>query len=202
MSYSAPNKLLQPRSLPPVAFDLHWSFMLCGRAPAERWRWGAKMSVRTFVVSLCLLTCAGCAVQPAIDAAKPPDVSQAETRSLMIGTWYGDAPTKDGGRRLQITRRAADGTFQVMFRVISASGEVAEQTEVGFWGVSASVYFTITRGWLHGERFSEADPEDASLNDAYQILELSSERFRYRALQSGSEYSLTRVPDSFTFPSE
>lgn len=36
---TAPNKLLQPRSLPPVTFASHWSVSTCGRAPAERRRW-------------------------------------------------------------------------------------------------------------------------------------------------------------------
>lgn len=152
-----------------------------------------------FAVAL-LLAASGCAMRPAIDATKQPNMPQEIQRSLLVGKWFGDAETKEGGRRLQITYRAPDGTYKVTFRFFEPSGQMWEQSEVGFWGVSGGVYFTITKGWLDGEQFSEADPTDASLNDAYQILELTQEQFRYRALQSGNEYSLSRVVDSFQFP--
>jgi len=144
----------------------------------------------------------GCVTQPPIDSIKQPDSSQEEQRALLVGKWFGDAATKEGGRRLQITQRALDGTYKVTFRIIEPSGNTFEQSEVGFWGVSGSVYFTITKGWLEGGRFSEADPTDASLNDAYQVLELTQERFRYRSLQSSNEYSLSRVADAFEFPAQ
>jgi hypothetical protein len=38
----APNKLFQPRSLPPVTSSSHCSAGMCGRAPAERRRWASK----------------------------------------------------------------------------------------------------------------------------------------------------------------
>lgn len=147
-----------------------------------------------------LLAASGCATPPAIHSVKQPDVSQEQQRALLIGTWFGDAKTKDGGRRLQITERAPDGTYKVMFRIMEPSGRIWEQSEVGFWGASGGIYFTITRGWLDGQDFSAANPTDASLNDAYQILELTNARFRYRALPSGNTYSLSRVADSFEFP--
>lgn len=152
-----------------------------------------------FAVAL-LLAVSGCAIRPPIYVTKKPDASQEQQRSLLVGTWFGDAKTKDGGRRLQITQRAPSGTYKVTFRVFEPSGQTWEQSEVGFWGVSGGVYFTITKGWVDGESFSEANPTDASLNDAYQIVELTEERFIYRALQSGNEYSLSRVADSFQFP--
>jgi len=158
--------------------------------------------LRAIVTVAFLFAIGGCVTQPTIDNFKQPDRSQQEQRALLVGKWFGDAVTKEGDRRLQITQRAPDGTYKVTFRVIEPSGKVWEQSEVGFWGVSGLVYFTITKGWLEGERFSEANPADASLNDAYQVLELTQERFRYRALQSGSEYSLSRVTDAFEFPAQ
>lgn len=154
-----------------------------------------------FVVAL-LLAASGCAIRPAIDVTKQPDTSQEQQRSRLVGKWFGDARTKDGGRRLQITQRAPNGTYKVTFRVFEPSGQTWEQSEVGFWGVSGGVYFTITKGWVDGDSFSEANPTDASLNDAYQIVELTQDRFIYRALQSGNEYSLSRVADSFEFPAQ
>jgi hypothetical protein len=156
--------------------------------------------LRAIVTVALLFAIGGCDTQTTIDKFKPPESLQQEQRALLVGKWFGDAVTKEGDRRLQITQRAADGTYKVTFRLIDRSGKISEQSEVGFWGISGSVYFTITRGWLKDERLLEANPTDASLNDAYQVLELTQERFRYRTLQSGSEYSLTRVDDAFEFP--
>lgn len=158
--------------------------------------------LRAIVTVAFILATGGCVTQPTIDSIKQPDSSQEEQRALLVGKWFGDSATKEGGRRLQITQRSPDGTYKVTFRIIQPSGKIFEQSEVGFWGVAGSVYFTITKGWLEGERFSEANPADASLNDAYQVLELTQERFRYRALQSGNEYSLSRVAETFEFPAQ
>ena len=152
------------------------------------------------IVALPLFLTAGCVTDSAVDAMKPPDASQQEQRAMLVGSWYGESATKSGGSRAHLMQRAADGTFQVTFRVVDSNGKITEQTEVGVWGTSGPVYFTITRGWLSNNRLVPANPEDASLNDAYQILELTQDRFRYRSLQTKSEYTVKRVPDTFELP--
>lgn len=137
---------------------------------------------------------------PPIERYKADEFSQAEQRLLLAGSWFSEAPLKDGGTRLQLTKRNLDGTFVTTFRLIAEDGSFKQQTEVGLWGVSGPVYFTITRGWKEARKIHKADPTDASLNDAYQILELNEQRFRYRSWQSGSEYRLERVSEDFTFP--
>ena len=154
------------------------------------------------IVALPLLLTAGCVTDSAVDAMKPPDTSQQEQRAMLVGSWYGESVTKDGGSRAHLMRRAADGTFQVTFRVVDAAGKLTEQTEVGVWGASGPVYFTITRGWLRNGRLKPASPDDASLNDAYQILELTQDRFRYRSFQTRSEYTVNRVADTFELPAK
>jgi len=155
--------------------------------------------LRFCFVSALVVAASGCATDRAIDRLKLSDAAQEQQRALLVGKWIGDAMARDGSRRLQITERNADGTFKVTFRHVEPTGAVSEQTEVGYWGVSGSIYFTITVGWLDEFGLREADPTDASLNDAYQILELTEQRFRYRALQSGDEFSLSRVADTFEF---
>lgn len=155
--------------------------------------------LKRVIAAAIVIAAGGCATHAAIDRLRLPDATQEQQRALLVGKWIGDAMTRDGARRVQITERTADGAFKVTFRDIDAHGAVSEQTEVGYWGVSGSIYFTITVGWLDASGFREADPTDASLNDAYQILELTEQRFRYRALQSGDEFSLSRVADTFEF---
>lgn len=156
------------------------------------------------IFSASILVCVGAVftAQAAVDSFKQLDQTQQEQRKLLVGTWYGELDLADGGTRMQITRRAPDGTYKVTFRTRESSGQTWDQTEIGFWGVAGSVYFTITRGWMDGQQFAEADPTDASLNDAYEILELDDDTFSYRALQSGNEYQLNRVDDAFSFPDQ
>lgn len=133
---------------------------------------------------------------------KPREASEQEQRAMLVGSWYGESVTKSGGSRAHLMRRAADGTFKVTFRVVDSNGKITEQTEVGVWGASGSVYFTITRGWIRGDRLVSASPDDANLNDAYEILELTHDRFRYRNFQTRNEFTVKRVPDTFELPAK
>ena len=117
----------------------------------------------------------------------------------MIGRWYGEARLEGGGDRVWLTERFPDGQFKIEFILRTPRG-TEKQTEIGFWGVSANVYFTITKGWLEEGFFSPGHPEDASLYDAYEILELTEGAFRYRNFGDGSEYTLRRVSSDFVFP--
>jgi hypothetical protein len=158
------------------------------------------MKKQCISIVLIALLIAGCATAPAIYTAKPPDSSEDLRRNLLLGRWYGEAKTREGGKRLQIIDRNVDGTFKVQFRVIEGSGKVWDQTEVGLWGISGPVYFTITRGWIDGQRFLPANPTQATFYDAYEILELSKDKLCYKSFAIGDEYTVKRVSDSFSFP--
>ena len=155
------------------------------------------MTRRLCVLSIVLLL-GGCASPISTIKETSPDADQR--RASMLGSWYGEELTKDGSQRLELVDRGEDGTLQVRFRIIEASGRTWEQTEVGLWGITGPVYFTITRGWLHGDKLELADPTDAGFYDAYRVLELTTERFRYRSYASGDVYTLRRVARDFTFP--
>ena len=155
-----------------------------------------------FVVAVLLLVTAGCVSESGVDAMKPREASEQEQRAMLVGSWYGESVTKSGGSRAHLMRRAADGTFKVTFRVVDSNGKITEPTEVGVWGASGSVYFTITRGWIRGDRLVSASPDDANLNDAYEILELTHDRFRYRNFQTRNEFTVKRVPDTFELPAK
>ena len=101
---------------------------------------------------------------------------------------------------MEIVERRRDGSMTIRFLVIDATGKADEQTEVALWGISGPIYFTITRGWLHGRQFHPADPSQSYNYDAYEILELTRQTFRYRHFTTGSEYTLRRVAPDFDFP--
>lgn len=141
---------------------------------------------------------AACA--PAINTYKPEDAASAAQRQMLIGHWYGEAPLEGGGIRQWIVERRADGFFKVQFHLINADGTVTNQTEVGIWGASAGIYFTKTTGWLDGDRFSRADPTDASYDDAYAIESVTADTFRMRSLAFGDTFTVKRVSETFTIP--
>jgi len=157
--------------------------------------------MRIFLAAAVLAFIAGPSEGEPVDPVKPHDPESAILlRNMMLGRWFGEAPTKDGGRRMEIVERRPNGTMTIRFRVIDAAGKVDEQTQVEIWGISGPVYFTIMRGWLEGKRFEPADPTQTYYYDAYEILELTNRTFRYRHFTTGSEYKLDRVDADFEFP--
>jgi len=137
----------------------------------------------------------GCARRPTLNALKPPDTSGASQREKLVGRWYGEQATREGGMRSETTELCPDGRATFQFHLVEKSGKVRDQTEVGLWGVSGSIFFTIIRGWLHGDRFAPADPSDPNLYDAYWIQELNDQTFRYRSVPSGDEFVTSRLPE-------
>lgn len=157
--------------------------------------------MKLILATLTLVYIAAATDTPPVDPIKP-DVprSAVQLRNMMLGHWFGDSPTKDGGRRMQIVERRRDGTMTIRFRVIDPAGEVHEQTQVEFWGISGPIYFTIMRGWLKGMRFDPADPTQPYYYDAYEIIELTDKTFRYRHVTTGNKFRIDRVAPDFDFP--
>jgi len=136
---------------------------------------------------------------PGIRAYKQDNADSRTRTSQIAGRWFSDQSLQDGGRRLALCERFADGTFVVTFRIVQPDGVVEEQTEVGEWGTSGSVYFTITKGWLDGGKFIPAT-SDAHFYDAYEILQLDTEAFAYRHYEMGDTYRHKRVGQEFKMP--
>ena len=139
--------------------------------------------------------------EKAVTDPKPDlKLKEAETWGLMIGKWYGSQPTKEGGARSHIVERFPNGTYRITFRLYDPQGGYREQREVGHWGVSGPIYFTILRGWLEGDKMAPADPGDPYYQDAYKIITLNDEVFEYEHAASGNRFSIRRVPQDFEFP--
>jgi hypothetical protein len=128
------------------------------------------------------------------------DNADSHTRSVQIaGRWFSDQSLLDGGRRLALCERFADGTFVVTFRIMQPDGVVKESTEVGEWGTSGPVYFTITKGWIDHGKFIPATG-NAYFYDAYEILQLGTGAFVYRHYEMGDTYRNRRVGSEFKMP--
>lgn len=155
-------------------------------------------------VALAALSATGCATSPgAIDAHKPElEMSSQARRVMMLGRWYGRAPTTDGGLREWLVERNPEGTYAVRFRTRDGDGTVTEQVEVGEWGVSGPVYFTLMKGWVVDDEFRPADPTDGYFSDAYEILHLDAESMTYRSYDTGNTFTVRRVSEAAGWPEE
>lgn len=166
------------------------------------------MKMRFLLLAITASLLAGCtttavtpAAPPAVTVNKPTSPIAVEvTRDRLVGWWYGDQPTKEGGRVQWLMRRAGDGSFRVTFRTTNALGQVDENTEVGEWGVSGNYLVTQTKGWLHQGVIRYAPSGDSYYWDVYELLTATADTLRYRAVESRNEYQVKRVPIGFTFP--
>ncbi|USA41684.1 hypothetical protein NCG89_09140 [Spongiibacter taiwanensis] len=121
-------------------------------------------------------------------------------RRMLLGKWYGVAKSADGGSKEWLIERLVDGTYRIDFRFNQANGVVTSQSEVGFWGVSEDIYFRIFRGWVQADGMKVADATDPDHYDAYEILALSKNYFRYRHLGLSEIYTVKKMPDHFQLP--
>ena len=164
--------------------------------------------MRVFAIGLVAsLLLAGCAWNNAtgpVDAslAKPGTPEQtAQRRNLLTGCWVGAAQIKGGGQRVWLVQREDDGRFRIDFRTQVDNAEAEVTTEVGSWGVSGDIYFTITRGWLTPNGPQAADMGDPYFYDAYLIEALDEQQFVYRHAETGYSYRVTRPVGDCVLPS-
>tara|TARA_B100000768_G_C11165037_1_gene326208 strand:+ start:320 stop:814 length:495 start_codon:yes stop_codon:yes gene_type:complete len=159
-------------------------------------------SIIALFVGLALTGCATTNTSTVTVTSQKPSLSlaQEETWDLMIGKWYGSQPTKDGGKKQTIMERSPQGTYKITFRVFDKDGKYKEQAEVGHWGVSGPVYFTMFRGWIKGDQLSPSNPSDPFNYDAYKIIKLNKDVFEYEDYSTGDKYVTKKVPNDFQFP--
>lgn len=156
--------------------------------------------VKIIYLSLTLIL-AGCSTTQDFTSTRKvttsaPRVAPREefTWEAMVGKWYGKQPAKGGGSHEWVVERADDGTYQISFRVTDSRGNVKRQREVGLWGVSGGIYFTIFTGWIQENGFVPTDLEGQFTRDAYEIIRLTEQEFEYRSLEGGSIFIVEKVP--------
>ncbi len=163
------------------------------------------MKALAWLAITCIALCAACTpvVQQsavAFHVKEGPFKGDTESRAALIGRWFSESVAPNGERRLELKELRRDGTYQVTFRSIQPNGHFAEQTEVGVWGVSGRVYFTIMQGYLAGGSITPVSREDPSYYDAYDILRLDGAELELRLPALNVRYLARRVPPSFRLP--
>jgi len=136
-----------------------------------------------------------------VTAVKPnTPLSVQLRREQLVGNWYGDQPTKSGGRKQWIMRQMKDGTFRIRFHVRDEIEGNFDSTEFGLWGVSAGYLVTLTRGSVEADgSIREKSSASAYFWDVYEIVSLQGNDFRYISTETKNEYYTKKVPDDFSF---
>lgn len=135
------------------------------------------------------------------DDVKPNIPSSRQKKwTQLVGKWFGILDLEGGGKYMWINERENDGTYKVHFRVIDPSGKRQEAVEIGEWGVSGDMYFTIYKGYFEEGRINPVDTTNPTYRDAYRILRLTSDFFEYESLDDGMRFSVKKVTRDFIFP--
>jgi hypothetical protein len=154
-----------------------------------------------FLVAGCGSRIPGRSSGPPVSATKsltPETVTHL--RHLLIGCWYGDQPTKEGGRKQWIAQRHSDGTFRIRFRISNGRGYVEEQVESGDWGVSSRFMVYVTKSLSNDTLREKVPASDPYYWDIYEILEVDSVHLEYLAVATGNRFLVRKVPFDFTMP--
>jgi hypothetical protein len=128
-------------------------------------------------------------------ARLPPGLDPVARRLALVGRWYGETKTEKGDRLRWLTDREANGTYRTQYMTSSDEGEGS--VEIGQWGLSGSVLFTIQRAWIRNGDTQRTDAANVYSYDAYDLLSLSENRLEYRSAGSGKRFVVRRVPSNF-----
>ncbi|MDH3768465.1 MAG: hypothetical protein OES99_08435 [Gammaproteobacteria bacterium] len=161
---------------------------------------GVERTRQLLLSGLMLLLLLGCAATNnvvSVPESKPWSNDAQKRRDLMVGKWLGEVPGEHG-LRLTLIERNENGTYRLTFRSYKGA-RYEESVEVGLWGVSGSIYFTIMRGWIKEGEFVPADSTRAYFYDAYNISRLSSITLEFESLDSGHRFTNRRVGNDFQF---
>jgi len=154
------------------------------------------------IVFLSILFLFGCvSTENKIDSVTEvkPELSQSkiQQRNMMIGKWYGDLPTKEGGRKQWTITRSEDGSYQIDFLITKPDNSQQKFSEAGQWGVAGNIYFSIYRGAIDQGQFYPSNPNDPYNYDAYNIINLTNSVFEYQNIDSKNKYVISKVQSDF-----
>jgi hypothetical protein len=127
-----------------------------------------------------------------------PALDPVARRQILVGRWYGESTTPDGRLLRWLTDREANGTYRTHYLLLKERQE--ESTEVGQWGLSGSVFFTIQRAWIRDGETQRVDSSNVYSYDAYDLLQVSEQNLEYRSASSGKRFVVRRVSPNFELP--
>ena len=102
-------------------------------------------------------------------------------REKLIGKWYRNDLDDEGNQVSEYAHMLADGSYEFSFIYHDAQGEVIHQIiELGDWGLVGDVHFTMTKSEFIDNEHYAVDLNDADNYNAYRVLELTNQTFKYQ----------------------
>lgn len=144
---------------------------------------------------LALIQVIGCTATSSLDK-KNKDSATRSAKDIIIGTWHSVRELKDGITEEVNFENFADGTYRSQRKYIDRNGLSAERIQVGQWGVSGDILFTIARGWVEGCSIVTADTNDPDTYNAFEILTLSDKKIIYQHVRETTERSLFKMDEN------
>ncbi len=118
----------------------------------------------------------------------------AIARSYLVGTWYNERQLSNGVTEEKTLENFDDGTYRITLKSTYKGGYTANNLELGQWGLSGDIYFTIARGTVEGCSIVSTDRQAPDTYNAYTIDELSEARLAYHpASGHGRRSQLTKA---------
>ncbi|MGQ0801985.1 MAG: hypothetical protein ACT4NL_17960 [Pseudomarimonas sp.] len=147
-------------------------------------------TIRLGVFAVIALALVACTAVPTYSGIKRTETENTlMQRQLLIGEWESTTKLSGGGVQTARSENRVDGTFTITFSNSGAPELPSEQTEVGMWGVSGGVYFTITTGFINDGQFTPARMSNPAYYDSYRILHLDESKFDFENLSSGHRFT-------------
>lgn len=181
----------------------------------------SKIDQALWAGCLCLLI-SGCSYHQSIHknslisaqgghCTRPSDpLNQVLAREILIGSWQGAKRQQLTNEDYQwLTHHFSDGTYRSIFRTSATANNLEspppetnnppEQIEVGYWGVSGMVRYTIFRGWESPNGVIAAPPDEPSYYDAFLLQYLDENHMTYCNLETGESFTAVRVKSGSEF---
>ncbi len=124
-----------------------------------------------------------------------PALDPVARRQALVGRWYGESTSAEGQSLKWVTHREVNGTYRTQYLLNTAEPE--ESIEIGQWGLSGSVFFTIQRAWIRNGETQRVDGSNVYSYDAYDITHIGEKSLEYRSSGSGKRFIVRRVATSF-----
>jgi hypothetical protein len=123
-------------------------------------------------------------------------VSEQYNRALLAGRWYRMEMNDTGHQLVEYAELCLDGSFEFSFVEQTSQGEIISQNvELGDWGLVGDIHFTITQEEVADNEHYRADLHDENNYQAYKVLALDSQVFKYQHIVSNEVFILRRVVD-------
>ncbi|QBG37474.1 hypothetical protein [Litorilituus sediminis] len=117
-------------------------------------------------------------------------------RDLLIGRWYRNDTNEQGIRTVEYAELLADGSFEFTFVCSDSASKHQEQIiELGDWGLVGDIHFTITKNEVVEQEVFAADLNNADNYQAYKVLQLTHDVFKYQHVVSKEEFTMYKVVD-------